>query len=103
MMNRVNRSKSQAKRNTERTRERSPPRASSWRSRLRTWTYANPLLAAILLTGVLLRSANLLWGLPVTPYSTFFHPDEIKSWSSTVAFPDDYWSSTNFLYGTALQ
>lgn len=77
--------------------------SAPWWFRLKAWVRTQPLLAVILVTGFVLRSASFFWGLPLSPHSGFFHPDEVKSWSSTINFPEDYFSSTNYLYGTAVQ
>src|SRR5687767_10070886 len=75
----------------------------SWLKRLQAWVRANRLLSFILLIGFLCRAATLWWGLPYSAESNYFHPDEVKSWSSTVGFPENYFVSTNYLYGTAVQ
>lgn len=69
----------------------------------RAWIAAHPAQTAILAIALLVRSANLLWGVPLTPDVGFYHGDEAKSWSSAANFPEVYLSSTNYLYGTAVQ
>jgi len=61
------------------------------------------VLIVLVILGGALRAANLTWGLPLSPDTGFYHPDEVKSWGSTVDFPGNYLTSTNYLYGTAVQ
>lgn len=50
-----------------------------------------------------MRAVTVFWGIPVDRQTTFYHADEVKSWSSAVDFPGNYLSSENYLYGTAVQ
>jgi len=50
-----------------------------------------------------LRVANIGWGVPISSHTHFYHPDESKAYVSTLVFPQQYLSSDDFLYGTAIQ
>lgn len=63
----------------------------------------NPWLSATLLVAFALRLANIGWGIPITPYSNFYHGDEAKAYSSTIQFPEQYLGTESYLYGTAIQ
>lgn len=61
------------------------------------------LLGIMVLLALVLRSANLTWGIPISATTGFYHADEVKAWSSTVEFPESYMTNSSFLYGTAVQ
>jgi hypothetical protein len=65
------------------------------------------VLTVIITVGVCLRGLQLFWGIPSSApppgFTPSYHPDESKFYSSVLAFPEEYWSSRNFIYGTACQ
>lgn len=64
---------------------------------------ARRLLMGIVVVAFLVRVANLLWGIPVSVHTAVYHGDEPKAWTSVVDFPECYWGSSSYLYGTTLQ
>jgi 4-amino-4-deoxy-L-arabinose transferase-like glycosyltransferase len=72
------------------------------RFRLRALAQRHPV-AILVAAALVLRLATLTWGIGLDPSSGWYHADERKAWSSVVAFPGNYLSNRNFLYGTALQ
>ncbi len=59
------------------------------------------ILVVILLVGLCLRVACILWGVPVLPYHSSYHPDEPKVCKMTAEFPRVYLTDERFLmYGT---
>src|SRR5215471_18728336 len=75
----------------------------TWQSRVSNWFQSHRALTMVLVVGFALRAARLLWGLPILRDVGFYHGDEAKSWNSLVAFPEEYLTSTNYIYGTAVQ
>jgi asparagine N-glycosylation enzyme membrane subunit Stt3 len=67
------------------------------------WIKSHPVLSLIVTLALILRAANLLWGVPLTFDVGSYHGDEAKCWSSAANFPEVYLASTNYLYGTAVQ
>lgn len=77
------------------------------------WIIGHKLLLVTLLLGFILRIFPILWGVPLTPYtSSYFHdsyissyhPDEPKVLQSLVKFPSIVFTSQPFPgYGTTLQ
>ena len=61
------------------------------------------ILVAILAAAVFLRLAPIGWGLPLSRYSGFYHPDEHRVYWSVAGFPGNYLRNDDFLYGTAFQ
>ena len=60
-----------------------------------------PVLTAILLTGLLLRIVNIHWGLPIFDQLVGrYHPDEWKISAAAVRFPEFLWTNTDFRYPT---
>ena len=76
-------------------------------ARIIAWVGAHirrePLLATICVLGFALRAASITWGLPLSDYENFYHPDEQKAWSTTLHFPEHYLNNQDYFYGTALQ
>jgi MFS family permease len=60
-------------------------------------------LAALLILGFSLRVAAILWGTPLVPYHTQFHPDEPKAYKITAGFPENYLTHDRFpAYGSTV-
>lgn len=64
------------------------------------FTLTNWILAAILLLGLGLRVAGLGWGIPLDPYTGYYHPDEPKIVRAIADFPAHIWSNHDLRYPT---
>jgi len=68
------------------------------------WMRRHRLLSLILATGLALRLAPILWGVPLTPHIRDYHPDESKVYGALAGFPEIYGTMEPFPgYGTAVQ
>ena len=79
-----------------------PNRRRQLRNQIVAWIRGHKVLATLLVLGFMLRITNVTWGIPLSEFSSFYHGDEVKVWGSTVDFPENYLSSENYLYGTAI-
>jgi len=61
-----------------------------------------PTLAflALILLALALRAPGLTWGVPLDPYTGYYHPDERKIAAGAVAFPGDIQTRTDLRYPT---
>ena len=71
---------------------------------IRHWCGSNKLLLALLVSGTVLRTAPILWGLSLSDFQGAFHPDEAKVDGVTKGFPQVYLTTDQFRgYGTSIQ
>lgn len=61
------------------------------------------LLGAVLIVALMLRLLPIGWGLPLSRYTGFYHPDEPEVYNTVLGFPANYLASNEFRYGTAYQ
>ena len=70
----------------------------------KNWIREHKILASILLCGFALRVSSILWGVPILPYISRYHPDEPKVYSTIIRFPEVYLTTNVFQgYGTTVQ
>ena len=70
----------------------------------KTWNGEHKILATILLFGFALRVSSILWGVPILPYISGYHPDEPKVYNTIIRFPGVYLTTGIFQgYGTTVQ
>jgi len=73
---------------------------SCWAS-LRAMACSHKLLTLILTAGLVLRMANILWGLPVQPYAKhYYDPDEPQVFGQALGFPENLFRNPPYAYGS---